>query len=199
MPQMWTLGGLSVRELLRRTWIESWTDAVYGQAGRMAFYHFLAIFPCLVLFLALAGGVPSIGPGVKDRAGEVIQQVLPQEAAGLVYSIIAELQQQSLAGFQLLSVAAGALWAAMNGTWALIFGLDVAYEVEETRSWWELGITIAGLSIALAILGALALLLLFSAVEMDARIFHNTPVIAMRILDWIAVIALLMLSFAIIY
>ena len=43
---LWTLGGLSLFDLLRRTVRECWQDEVFGQGGRMAFYHFLAIFPC---------------------------------------------------------------------------------------------------------------------------------------------------------
>lgn len=61
MPQRWTLGGLALKELLRRTCVEAWQDAVYGKAGRMAFYHFLAVFPCLLIFLLLARGIRSIG------------------------------------------------------------------------------------------------------------------------------------------
>jgi uncharacterized BrkB/YihY/UPF0761 family membrane protein len=45
MVDLWTRGGLSWRELLKRTWCERWRDAVFGQAARLAFYHFLAIFP----------------------------------------------------------------------------------------------------------------------------------------------------------
>lgn len=199
MARMWTLGGLSVRELLRRTWIESWNDAVYGQAGRMAFYHFLAIFPCLLISLAFVGGISTIGPGIKTLAGDVIQQVLPPQAAELLRQMVVELQQQSLIGFKFLFTCAGALWAAMNGTWALVFGLNTAYEVEENRNWWKLGATIAGLTIALAVAGGVALLLLFSATEIERRVLHYPSLAALRALEWLAVLALLMFCFAIIY
>ena len=49
MGNLWTLGGLSLWELIRRTARESWEDSVFGQGGRMAFYHFLAIFPSLII------------------------------------------------------------------------------------------------------------------------------------------------------
>lgn len=198
MAQMWTLGGLSLRELLRRTWRETWDDAVYGQAGRMAFYHFIAVFPCLLLGLSFAGRLP-VAPGIKSAAGGVIQQVLPGQAAGLLKQIVHELQKQTPTGFQLLLTFAGASWAAMNGTWTLMFGVNIAYEVEESRAWWKLGATIAGLTIALTLTAALVLFLLFSATQLQAHISHNPSPVTLQILEWLAVLALLMVSFSIIY
>jgi uncharacterized BrkB/YihY/UPF0761 family membrane protein len=51
-------GGFSLPEFLRRTIRESWNHAVFGQAGRMAFYHFLPIFPILFASLALLTRAP---------------------------------------------------------------------------------------------------------------------------------------------
>lgn len=60
MRGLGTLGGLSLREVLRRTIRESWEDAVFGQGGRMAFYHFLALFPSLLVFpLRTRAGSPN--------------------------------------------------------------------------------------------------------------------------------------------
>jgi membrane protein len=196
---MWTLGGLPLRELLRRTWHESWTDAVWGQAGRMAFYHFLAIFPSLLIFLTLAGSLPAIGTGVKITASGVIQDVLPSQAAGLFHQMMAELQRQRPAGLQFLSACAGALWAVMNGTWALIFGLNMAYEVTESRSWWKLAVTLTGLTAALTAAGVVALLLLFSARQIEGNVFEFGSPVLLRSLEWLAVVVLLMISFAIVY
>ncbi len=199
MARAWTLGGLSVPELLRRTWLESWHDAVYGQAGRMAFYHFLALFPTLLIFLSLTSSVPSVGPGVKNSAMGVVQQVLPNAAAGLVQQMAMELGAKSPAGAGLLVACAGALWAAMNGTWALIYGMNAAYEVKENRSWWELGLTIGGLTLSLTVLGSLALLILFCATLVEAHFFHGPPLAAVRATQWFVVLGLLMTAFAIIY
>jgi len=40
MVELWSLGGLSLWQLLRRTARETWQDSVFGQGGRMAFYQF---------------------------------------------------------------------------------------------------------------------------------------------------------------
>ena len=199
MPAMWTTGGLSIRELLRRTWFETWEDAVYGQAGRMAFYHFLAIFPSLVIFLALARGVPSIAQGIKQTAAGVVQQMLPDPAAGLIKEMVHEMQARVPAGFALLSSCASALWAAMNATWAIIFGLNVAYEVKEDRSWWKLAATLTGLTVTLTAAGTVALFLLFAATLIDRQFLNGPSLAALRTVQWIVVLLLLMLSFSIVY
>lgn len=195
MPEMWTLEGLSVSELLRRTWHETWQDAVYGQAGRMAFYHFIAIFPCLLIFLTFTAKITSFETQVTSTANGVVQQVLPNDAASLIQEMVLELQGQKPGGLQLLATLGGALWAALNGTWALVFGLNIAYEVDETRTWWQLGGTLLGLTVALAIAGALALVLIFSV----TRIIHTPSHVVLHAIEWVAILALLMFSFALIY
>jgi membrane protein len=56
-----------------------------------------------------------------------------------------------------------------------------------------------GLTIALAVLGGLALLLLLFAGQVESQMFHDMPLALLRMLDWIAIVVLLMLSFALAY
>jgi membrane protein len=205
MPNLWTLGGLSVRELVRRTWSQSWHDAVFGQAGRMAFYHFLAIFPSLLVSLAMITRVlPSIVPELEDAIAGLGKEFLPPQASTLLRQTMGELDRHMPVGLQLFWASVGALWAALNGTWALVYGLNTAYEVEERRAWWKLGIIIAGLTLVLACTGLIALILLFSAVRMEERVLHqplSSPMAAavLRGLQWLIVVAVLMFSFAVVY
>jgi membrane protein len=203
MPNLWTLGGLSVRELIRRTWSESWRDAVFGQAGRMAFYHFLAIFPSLLVLLGMLSKIPSIAPGAKSAFIDLQSEFLPQQASLLLQQMLGELERHMPVGLRFLSACAGALWAALNGTWALVYGLNTAYEVEEHRPWWKLGITIVGLTFSLALLGLLAMALLFIAMQIEQSISHHPSslhaTITLHVLQWAIAIVILMFAFAIIY
>jgi len=197
MTNLWTLGGLSLRELLYRTARESWQDAVFGQASRMAFYHFLAMFPCLLLFLAICARVPHLGGHMKHAIGDLSSQVLPDQASQLVGKTIEELDQRTVAARQVLSACAGALWAALNGTWALIYGLNTAYELEERRPWWKLAATIAGLTLSLAVTGTVAVLLIFGGTRLQS---HPGPAaFALRAFQWIVLTVLLSISFALLY
>jgi uncharacterized BrkB/YihY/UPF0761 family membrane protein len=124
MVNLWTLGGLSVPDLLRRTARESWEDEVFGQGGRMAFYHFLAIFPSLLIFFLISAHVPQLGDHTRNALREMSSQVLPDQVSQLIQNVMDELNQRARSGVQLIPVCAGALWAALNGTWAMIYGLN---------------------------------------------------------------------------
>lgn len=196
MLNLWTLGGLTPGDLLRRTTRESWRDAVFGQGGRMAFYHFLALFPLLLIFLAF-GAQAHLSSPVRESLRDLSGQVLPAEASRLVQDVASELKERAPSGLQLISVLVGAFWAAFNGTWALIYGLNTAYEVEEHRSWWRLAITIIGLTLWMAISGSLIVLLILYSARL--QIYFHTGAFALRIFEWIVLIALLSLSFAVVY
>jgi len=169
----------------------------------MAFYHFLAIFPSLLVFLGLARRVPQLGAHARDTILDLSQQLLPRPASLLFENMMAELNQRALSG-QLITSLAGALWAALNGTWAMIFGLNMAYEVQERRPWWKLGAAIVGLTASLAISGSVALLLIFFGGELANRFSRqhfslDEAAIVFRGFEWATLFALLMFSFALLY
>jgi membrane protein len=192
-----TMGGLSLPELVRRTLRESWQDEVFGQGGRMAFYHFLAIFPSLLVLFTISARVPHLGDHMQPAIQDLASQLLPHESSHLLQAITKELKQRTPSGMPLISVCAGALWAALNGTWAMIFGLNKAYEVDEHRSWGQLAVTIAGLTFFLAIVGSMAVFLIFCGAYLQAR-FHGGA-IALRGIEWLVLSVSLLFSFAVLY
>lgn len=163
----------------------------------MAFYHFLAIFPSLLVFLAISARIPHLGDPMKKALQELSSQVLPDQVSQLFQKTMGEINQRSLSGMQLLYVCAGALWAALNGTWAMIYGLNRAYEVEEHRSWWKMGITIAALTLSLAVTGSIAVFLIFCGANLQAYLHWGA--VPLRALEWLVLIASLSLSFAVLY
>jgi membrane protein len=197
MVNLWTLGGLSIPDLLRRTARESWQDEVFGQGGRMAFYHFLAIFPSLLIFFLVSGRVPHLGDHMRNALQELSSRVLPEQVSQLLQNVMDEVNQRARSGAELVSVCAGGLWAALNGTWAMIYGLNKAYEVEEQRSWLELATTIVGLTLSLAVTGSIAVLLIFCSGYFHT--YFHAGAIALRCLEWLVLIASLSVSFAVLY
>jgi membrane protein len=85
----------------------------------------------------------------------------------------------------------------LNGTWAIIYGLNTAYEVEEHRTWWELAITIMGLTLSLAVAGSIAVFLIFCSAYLQAYLHDGA--IAIRLLEWLVLAASLSFSFAVLY
>ncbi len=203
VSNVWTLGGLSLSALLKRTWRESWQDAVFGQAGRMAFYHFLGIFPSLFIFLTVASHSSSIAEHMSRAVSAVGGEFLPHQVASLIQQSISELNHR-VVGWELLSAVAGALWASLNATWALIYGLNTAYEVKEERHWWKLACTIAGLTVFLALWFWTAFALFLLAAWLKVRILpvassHAATVILLRGVEWVAVLALVLFALAVVY
>lgn len=197
MVDLWSLDGLSVWEVLRRTARESWEDSVFGQGGRMAFYQFLAIFPSLLVLLTIAAAVPHVGGSLKPLLRDLSEQVLPSQGARLFVTMIDELSGHAASGFRFVQVCTGALWAACNATRAMIYGLNRAYEVEERRSWWQLGLTIGGLTGSIGLTTCVALFFIFGGTEVESH-FHIGGVI-FRVVEWLALVLSVSLSFALLY
>ena len=197
LRNLWTLGGLSLPELLRRTARESWKDAVFGQGGRMAFYQFLAIFPSLLVLLAISARIPDFAVQVKNTLQELSRQVLPDQAAQLFDTMVDELYGRASSWIQLLTVFAGTLWAALNCTYAMIWGLNRAYEVKEERPWWKLGLTIVGLALSMAITACITLFFVFFGTQLQAHFPGGAT--TLRVIEWLVVIASLSLSFGLLY
>ncbi|HEY4008585.1 MAG TPA: YhjD/YihY/BrkB family envelope integrity protein, partial [Acidobacteriaceae bacterium] len=163
MPNLWTLGGLSLPDLVRRTIVESWHDDVFGQGGRMAFYQFLAIFPSLLIAFTLVTHIPHLTQHLRKSLGDLSTQLFPNQVTRLFEGMLTDFKQRPRFGLRLLSVFAASVWAAHNGTWAMIWGLNRAYEVEERRSWRTLTMTIILLTLCMAVVASVGLLLLFSS------------------------------------
>jgi membrane protein len=203
MRGLWSLGGLSWSELLRRTARESWEDEVFGQAARLAFYHFLALFPTLLLALLILTRLSTAGSEFLKTLQSSLSTILPPSASGLVARAIEEIGKRSAHG-SLWFASLGAVWAALNGTWAVMSGLNDAYEVEENRPWWRVTLTAAGLTIALAALGFAALALLLYGGRLGqyalARLgWPDRTTDAWQIVHWPVLLVLLLFAFALYY
>ena len=197
MPNLWTLGGLSIPDLLRRTILESWRDDVFGQGGRMAFYQFLAIFPSLLIAFTLLSHIPHLSQHLRNTLHDLSTQLFPRQVSQLFQGMITDFEQRPRVGLRLLAVFAASVWAAHNGTWAMIWGLNRAYEVEESRSWWNLTITIVLLTICLIAMVCIALLLLFTSAFLQQHV--NGGTFFLRALEWLTVAVCLYFSFALLY
>jgi membrane protein len=150
-----------------------------------------------VVLLAVAARVPHGADSFKRLLQDLSEQVLPSRGAHLFAAMIDELGGRPASGFHFVSVCAAALWAACNATWAMVYGLNCAYEVEERRSWWQLGFTIGGLTLSLGLTACIGLFLIFGGVELD-RHFH-TGAAVFHAVEWLPLIVSLSFSFALLY
>jgi membrane protein len=204
MVDLWSLGGLGWKDLARRTWRESWQDQVFGQAARLSFYHFLALFPSLLLLLMFLGRLAGPGAALRDTLVGSFAQILPGDASGVVARTIRQLSAGPARGTSTAFAIGGAVWAALNGTWAMMVGLNTAYEVKEERPWWRILLTAAGLTLALGVLGLAALATMLYGAQIghwlgNAAGIHEGFAFFWRVVHWPVVIVLLLVAFALLY
>ena len=89
-----------------------------------------------------------------------LRAIVPVSASDLINTTVDEISKKSSGGklsFGLLT----SLWFASSGMGAIIEGLNVAYDVKETRAWWRRTLLAIVLTIALAVLIITALALMF--------------------------------------
>jgi membrane protein len=120
-------------------------------ASHIALSVLMAMFPFLILVMSLAS---FFGSGsLADEAADIILEAWPSEVAeplaGEVHRILTEERRD------ILTIGAAlALYFASGGVESLRVGLNRAYGLRETRSWWFTRLE----SIAFVILGAIVML-----------------------------------------
>jgi membrane protein len=113
---------------------DGWAIASY-----IAFAVLAAMFPFLILVNALATAIGSSDLGIE--AGRILLGAWPREVAAPIAGDVQEVQTAVQNAGQSRTVVIGALLAvyfASNGIESLRIGLNRAYDVMETRSWWLL-------------------------------------------------------------
>ena len=207
MAYLWSLRGLSWRELAKRTCRRSWEDEVFGQAARLAFYYLLSMFPVLLLLLILFDKLASSGSTESNLQNTLLgafQQILPREASALIAKTVGELNGGAVIGAGAVYAGLASAWGALNGTWAMMTGLNKAYEVKEKRPWWKVLSIALGLTISLGIMGVFALGAMLYGSGAWRMIDRNygidtRPLFLWHILQWAATAILLFFSLALLY
>ena len=205
MTPLWSLQGVFWLELAKRTCRKSWEGDVFGQSARLAFYFFFALFPVLLLLLILLSAWSAAG-GSAGRGAllDSFTQLLPPNASSLIVTTIQQLNARAVLGTGAILAAMYAAWGALNGTWAIMTGLNKAYEVKEERPWWRVLSVMFGLTIVLGILYLIALAEIVYGDEAGKIVGKYLGTAAhfeffWRIAQWTIVAMLLLFSFTLLY
>jgi membrane protein len=151
---------VSVAEDLRREWRD---DRVGGLAAEVAFFGLLGLFPMLLVLVAALGSLDAVvGQELAARAEEnvldFLRRILTDEAAGAL-DAVRELFEDGESGVLTVGLLAS-VWAASRAFQAVVNALDVAYDLEERRSWPRLRLTGLALAVGTAVVGAVILAML---------------------------------------
>jgi membrane protein len=145
-------GSLPVKEFLKRLYEEYQNDAVPDSAAALSYYFVFSLFPFLFFLATLTAYLP-LGNTV-DTLLDRMRTVVPSQAMGLIDEHIRALVNKprpSLLTFGLLIT----VYSASRGVDALRKALNLAYDVKESRSFWQTELLAIGMTVGGSLLGVL--------------------------------------------
>lgn len=173
-----------LKSIVKRVYSEFSEDRVLAVGGGITFFFFLAIFPAIACVVSLYGFFDdrrSLLEGLQLVSGFIpggAVSVLSAEVQRLVAQQPAALSITFLIGFIV------AVWSASGGVKSIIDGLNIAFEVAETRSFLKL--TLSALSLTIVILAATAFSIYASVSFQRFLAAQHSPSlrVAFNILSW---------------
>jgi membrane protein len=191
---------MSWRALIARTWREINDDNCLGLAAQLAYYFILALFPALIVVVAIASFFPR----------STLQQVLatlapftPPDALSLIRTQLDSILAAEQGGLLTVGVL-GALWSSSAALTAIIDTLNRAFDVEETRPWWKVRLLAIGLTVGIAVFILTAFALVVAGPEVahlvaDRLGLASTVATAWTIVQWPIVFLLVTFGVALTY
>lgn len=129
--KLFDTGNLSAITLFKRAFKQFNKDDMGSYSAALAYAALFALFPFVIFLISLLGFLQI--PEFFDWLLEQAQSALPADAYRRAAEILEQIQNQSQGGF-LSFGALAAIWSASSGFRSLMNALNIAYDVEETRS-----------------------------------------------------------------
>ena len=142
-------------------------DDGWAIASHIALSALMALFPFLILVTALAGFLFG-STQLADEVATIVLQMWPTEVASPIASEIRRVLLGARSDLLTIGVAL-AIYFASSGIESLRIGLNRAYGVSESRSWWILRLE----SIGYVLIAAVGLLVLSFLVVLAPLIFAS--------------------------
>lgn len=173
-------------------------DDILGNAAQVAFYFSFALFPLLLFLMTLMGIIISNKAEFQSQLFAILGEVMPKSAFDLVQKTLTEVTSNATGGKLTVGVLI-TLWSASAGIDNMRGTLNEVYNLKETRSWFKAKLTSFLLTLGLGVLILITLgLIVYGSQTLDALLPIDSPYI-LAALEWILVIALLLLAFAFLY
>jgi len=204
VTSLWEFGGLSWRDVLRRLWNRLRKDRLLDQAAMLSFYFILSLFPLLLCLLAVLGLLLQSGQALYQAIHEYLTKLAPGSVSGMIDATLRQVRRGSSTSTLSLSLVFS-LYMASSGVVAVMDALNVAYGVEESRSWWKQRLLALALTIGSALFMALALILLGYGDRLAILVAGHfvtkggAVMLAWRVLKWLLVLGFLLMVFNLLY
>ena len=192
---------LSWREILTRTVKESLADNLFGMSAQLAYYFFFALFPALLLLIAMASYLPE--QTLIDQVFKSMGGFAPPAALTIITEQIRKITDAKPGGLLTFGVAT-AVWSCSSAMSAIIGTLNAAYDIDEGRPWWKVQLTAIALTIGVALFIIISFALVIIGPTLATKVavwMHLGPVFewTWKILQWPVVFALACTGIALVY
>lgn len=187
-------------DFLRALLAKARQDDVLNGAAALAFYMTLAIFPAMIVVMAV---IPYLPVQQVDQAlMQLLRQAMPGHAAALFSQVVQEITSEQRGG--LLSAGlAGSLWVTSTGMYAVMRQLNRTYDVPESRGFLRGRLTALGLSLLFGVLviGGFSLIVLGDRLQDWLVARWGGPVALgwlFLVFRWLVILVGLLLAFALV-
>jgi len=192
---------LTWKDLTVRVAKEAMADNIFNLAAQLAYYFFLALFPALLVLVAIISFFP-----VHDLMNTIVAtlgRVAPPEVLQIVRDQIEKIANGNKGGLLTIGVL-GAIWSSSSALTAIVSALNEAYDIQEGRPWWKVRVIALGLTVAVAAFIVVATTLVLvgpTLAEKAAAWFHLGSAFewSWKILQWPVVFALVSLGIALVF
>lgn len=195
LREAWNWGGLSAKELAKRTWGAMDQHNTLNQAAVVAFYAMLGLMPFLGLILALALGAAS---GVAEQITSLSREFLPGQAQDVLLEQIEKIRTSPPVGVLSFSFVV-LLWSASSLFVAIMDATSASYNVRDSRSWLRrrLMAIVLALIESVLLIGAALLIVLWP--DLQGWLHLGSWGLAATVVEWLVVIIALLANFAVAY
>lgn len=173
-------------------------DNISAFAAQSAFFIILSIIPFLMLFISLV----QYTPVTRGTVMVVVDRTMPDYITPFLITVIDEIYTKSPGLASAAAVAA--VWASAKGIQYLSNGLNVVYDIMETRNYFRLRLRAILYTLVLVVAIVMSLLLLIFGNGIQAALMQYIPIVGKLTqviiqLRSLIMLAVFILFFAILY
>lgn len=172
-------------------------DDILGNAAQVAFYFSFALFPLLLFLMTLLGIILNDKTELQEELFIILAQVMPASAYELVRKTLDEVTANATGGKLTIGVLI-TLYSASAGIDNMRGTLNEVYNLKETRSWFKAKLTSLLLTLGVGVLILIALGIIVYGGQLLGYAGLDS-VFMKEAIQWIAVLALVLLIFALLY
>jgi membrane protein len=154
-----------------KTWYGMQKNHTLAIAAGLSYYFLLSLFPAMIFAAAVLGYLPL--PHLFDQLLLGLSKVMPPDSMAVVRKTLDGIfipNRAGLLSFGMLFT----LWSTSGGFSAIVEGLNVAYDVPETRPYWKTRLLAIELTFVVGLLMIIALGVLIVGPEFGSWVARHT-------------------------